>query len=159
MYFSISIYVYIHSTKLLSNTLCIFAGYFKKVYLRMSSTHRLIKRTLKTNNFFFVHVKSICQYQFTRKWWHLKQKGVFSQNKQDTENSLHLSAFSKRIVPDKFKNLLNDYLHQNCPNFPGSMTTSGLPNGYQEVFQERFYGFFLWQNFLICHGIKCKDIW
>ena len=52
-----------------------------------------------------------------------------SRNNQDAQNVVHLSTFSQRIVSDKFKNVLNDYLHQNCPNFPGSMTTSGLPNG------------------------------
>ena len=34
----------LHSTKVLSDTLCIFARYFKKVYLRINSTHSSIKR-------------------------------------------------------------------------------------------------------------------
>ena len=59
-----------------------------------------------------------------------KQNGVLSQSKQDTGNVVHLSTFSRRIVSDDFKNVSNDYIRHNCPNFPGSMTTSGLANAY-----------------------------
>ena len=66
------------------------------------------------------------------------ENGVLIQNKQHADKVVHLSTFSQRIVPDYFKNVLtdvfrsflNDYLHQNCPNFQGSMNTSGLPDGY-----------------------------
>ena len=96
----------------------------------MNSTHSLITgkdkdKQLRICSFEVQLSKKVCQ-----KRWHLEQNGVLSQNKQDTENVVHLSTFSQRIVPDYFKNALNDYLHQNCPNFPGSMATSGLPNGY-----------------------------
>ena len=64
------------------------------------------------------------------KRWRLKQNGVLSQNIQDIENIVHLSTFSQRIVSDDIKNVLHDYVHQNCPNFVGTMTTSGFPNGY-----------------------------
>ena len=47
-----------------------------------------------------------------------KQNGVLNQNKQDTENVVHLSTLSRRTVSDDVKNVLNDYLHQNCPNSP-----------------------------------------
>ena len=63
------------------------------------------------------------------KRWRLKQNGVVSQSMQDSENVVHLSLFCQRIDSDNFKNVLNDYLHQNCRNFSGSMITSGLPNG------------------------------
>ena len=56
---------------------------------------------------------------------------ALSQNKQDSENVVHFSIFSQMAVADDFINVQNDHLHKNCPNFPGSMTTSGLPNGYQ----------------------------
>ena len=84
---------------------------------------------------------SISNYQ--KKLWQLKQNGIFSQNKQDTENVVQLLTSSQMIVSDDFVNVLEDYLHQNCPNFPGSMTTSGLPNGYPWAFLGRFYYFFL----------------
>ena len=44
------------------------------------------------------------------------------QNKQVIENVVHLSTSSQRIVSDDFNNVLNDYLHQNYPNFLGSIT-------------------------------------
>ena len=59
---------------------------------------RVFKRGLIVDEFYpwyvglRVHLKSGCQYQFTRKRWHLKQNGVFSKNKQDTENDVHLST-------------------------------------------------------------------
>ena len=61
--------------------------------------------------------------------WHLKQNGVLSQNKQDAENDVHLSTSFQGIVSNDFKNVSDDGLYQTCPNFPGSMTTSGLLNG------------------------------
>ena len=69
---------------------------------------------------------------YRKNWWHLKQNGASSLNRQDTDNVVHMSTSSQRIVSDYmyYKNVLNDYLHQNCPNFPGSTAISGLPNGY-----------------------------
>ena len=57
------------------------------------------------------------------------KNAVLSQNKQDTENVVHLSTFTQRIVLHDFKNVLNNYFNHNCQNFPDSMITSGLPNG------------------------------
>ena len=85
---------------------------------------------MKTNNFVVVHFKSSLPVL----QWHLKQNGVLSQNKQNTENVLHLLIFCQRIVSDVFKNKLNDYFHQNCRNCLGSMITSGLPNGVPYAF-------------------------
>ena len=80
----------------------------------------------------------------------MESYGVFSQKKkQDTENVVYLSIFSRRITSDDFKNVLNYYLHQNCPNFPGSMTTSGLPNGYlYRHFKDGFKTFLFDKSFL-----------
>ena len=55
---------------------------------------------------------------------HLKQNGVFSQNKQDTENVVHLATFCPRIVSDVLK-----CTQQICRNFKCSIITSGLPIG------------------------------
>ena len=59
-----------------------------------------------------------------------KAKWRLKPDKQDTENFVHLSIFSPGKVSDDFKHVINEYFHQNCPNFLGSMATSGLPNGY-----------------------------
>ena len=65
----------IHSTKVLSDTLCIFAGYFKKglfvdeLYRKFDS-----ECIIKTNIFVFVHLKYSNQYQFTRKTMASKTK-------------------------------------------------------------------------------------
>ena len=48
---------------------------------------------INTNNFVYADLKSSCQFQSTKKWWHLKQNCVLSQNKQDTENIVYLSNF------------------------------------------------------------------
>ena len=123
--------LYIHSTKVLSDTLGLCVGYFKKgLFAFEFYPYFDLESIITTNNFVFVHLKSSCQYRFTKKRWNRKQNGVLSQNKQDTENVVHLSTFSQRIVSDDFKTVLNDYLHRNCPEVLGSMTTSGLPNGY-----------------------------
>ena len=53
---------------------------------------------------------------------------------------MHLYIFCQSRVSDDFKNVLNDYFHKNCRNFPDSMFTSGLPNGCPKAFLERFYG-------------------
>ena len=42
---------------------------------------------------------------------------------------MHLSHSSHRIVSDDFKNVGNDYFHQNCHNFPGSVITCQVSNG------------------------------
>ena len=85
---------------------------------------------IQTNNVVFVHFKSSCQYQFTRKTmaskakWRLTPEGKRFRKCCVSLNLL--SDGSRRWL----KNVLKDYLHQNCPNFPCYMDTSGFPNGY-----------------------------
>ena len=67
---------------------------------------------------------------------------------KDRENTMHVSTFSLWIVSDDFKNVLDDYLHQNCPNFQGSMTTSSLPNCNPKSFLGRFDYFFFEKSFV-----------
>ena len=77
-----------------------------------------------------------------------KHDGIESKMASTAKNVVHLSTSCQMIVLNYFKNVLNDYSHQNCPNFPGSMPTSGLPNSYQYAFIGRFYDLFFDKRFL-----------
>ena len=68
-----------------------------------------------------------------------KQKYVSSLNKEDTENVVHLSTFYQMVVADDFKNVLKDYVHQNCPK----AHTKKFP--YASLFAQR-----LEQELVVC---------
>ena len=84
--------------------------------------------TQKGPNYLFI-LSPVVNISLLAKRWRLNQNGAVSQNIQDTEIVVHLSLFCQRLDSDNFKNVLNDYFHQNCRNLSGSMITSGLPNG------------------------------
>ena len=71
-----------------------------------------------------------------------------SQNKQDTENALHLSTFSQRIVSNDFKIVLIDYLHQNCHNFPIARPLPVCQMAIHRHFYQDFMTFFFDKSFL-----------